>query len=83
MIPKLRVFFVEPAARGLGLGHRLADACISFAQDAGYANMELYTLDTQETARRLYAAKGFACTDRKPQWFCGRDACEERWTRAL
>ena len=80
---KLRVFFVEPAARGLGLGQRLMDACLGFARDAGYQNMELYTLDNLTTARRLYGRNGFTCTGTSPQHFCGRDAVEEYWARAL
>ena len=80
---KLRVFFVEPAARGLGLGQRLMDACLGFARHAGYENMELYTLDNLTTARRLYGRNGFTCTGTTPQHFCGRDAVEEYWARAL
>lgn len=47
---KLRVFFVDPSARGLGLGRRLIEACIAGARDIGYTRMELMTIDTLKPA---------------------------------
>src|SRR6056297_122856 len=35
-IARLRMFWVEPEARGLGLGQRLLDACLTYAREAGY-----------------------------------------------
>ncbi len=32
-VAKLRLFLLEPQARGLGLGQRLLDACLGFARD--------------------------------------------------
>lgn len=80
---KLRVFFVEPSARGAGIGQKLMDDCLTCARAAGYTQIELYTLENLTTARRMYARNGFECVERTPQRFCGRDTAEERWTRAL
>lgn len=80
---KLRVVFVEPCARGAGLGQRLIEASIGFARDAGYRHLELYTLDNLHSAKRLYARNGFELDKETPQRFCGRDAIEERWIRPL
>ena len=56
---RLRLLYVEPEARGLGLGRRLVDACLAFARRAGYREVVLWTVDVLEPARRIYAAAGF------------------------
>ena len=56
---RLRLMFVEPDARGLGLGRRLAEACIAFAREASYAEVVLWTVDVLAAARALYADLGF------------------------
>jgi GNAT superfamily N-acetyltransferase len=56
---RLRLLYVEPEARGLGLGRRLVDACVAFARRAGYREVVLWTVDVLEPARRIYAAAGF------------------------
>ncbi|PZU11748.1 helix-turn-helix domain-containing GNAT family N-acetyltransferase [Sphingomonas sp.] len=58
-LAKLRLLYVEPFARGLGLGEMLVDACLGFAKEAGYEAMELWTHTILASARRIYAAKGF------------------------
>jgi DNA-binding MarR family transcriptional regulator/GNAT superfamily N-acetyltransferase len=58
-LAKLRLLYVEPFSRGLGLGEMLVDACIGFAREAGYTAIELWTHTILTSARRIYAAKGF------------------------
>jgi DNA-binding MarR family transcriptional regulator len=58
-LAKLRLLYVEPFARGLGLGEMLVDACIGFARGAGYTAIQLWTHTILTSARRIYAAKGF------------------------
>jgi GNAT superfamily N-acetyltransferase len=56
---RLRLLYVEPFARGRGIGEALVRACIDFAADTGYAAVTLWTHTILESARRIYAAHGF------------------------
>ncbi|TXH52517.1 MAG: GNAT family N-acetyltransferase [Cellvibrionales bacterium] len=56
---EMRRLYVRPAFRGLGLGKQLAEAALDFARSQGYSCVLLDTLDTQESARQLYADLDF------------------------
>jgi DNA-binding MarR family transcriptional regulator/N-acetylglutamate synthase-like GNAT family acetyltransferase len=56
---RLRLLYVEPMARGRGIGDHLVDLCLSFARDVGYRTMTLWTHTILTSARRIYAAHGF------------------------
>jgi len=78
-VAKLRLFFLEPEARGLGLGQRLLDACLGFARGAGYRRMVLWTHESHRAACALYAKNGFEMTMRKPVRSFGVDLVEQSW----
>jgi DNA-binding MarR family transcriptional regulator/GNAT superfamily N-acetyltransferase len=62
-LSRLRLLYVEPFARGLGLGDALVTACIAFARQVGYDAIWLWTHTILESARRIYAGHGFRITD--------------------
>ena len=78
-VAKLRLFLIEPEARGRGLGQRLLDACLGFARAAGYRRLELWTHESHRAACALYARNGFRLVGSRPVRSFGQDLVEQTW----
>jgi DNA-binding MarR family transcriptional regulator/GNAT superfamily N-acetyltransferase len=80
---QLRMLYVEPAARGQGVGTVLVAQAVSFARDNGYRRMRLWTHTVQESARRIYAAAGFRIVETIPEDNFGVEMIGEIWELAF
>ena len=83
-VAKLRLLFVEPSARGLGIGSRLIGECVRFARQARYRKITLWTQSELDAARRLYRKAGFILTAKKRHDSFGRTGLvAETWDLEL
>lgn len=80
---KLRLLYVDPCARGLGIGSRLVDECLRFSRQAGYAHMVLWTNSILTDARRTYDKAGFRLVEEEAHHSFGKDLVGQVLVRDL
>ncbi len=80
---QLRMLYVEPEARGLGLGTQLVAQAVDFARRSGYTGIRLWTQSVLVSARRIYTAAGFVPVESAPHHSFGQDLEGEYWEMPL
>mgnify|MGYP000406846601 CR=1 FL=1 len=61
---ELRKLFLLPENRGLGVGKKLAEACLTYAKNKGFKSCYLDTLTGMTSAIKLYETLGFEHLDK-------------------
>ena len=82
-VAKLRLLYVDLAARGLGIGSRLVQKCIARARELGYGKLTLWTNDILVSARKIYQAAGFTLLEESQHHSFGKDLVGQTWVLNL
>jgi DNA-binding MarR family transcriptional regulator/N-acetylglutamate synthase-like GNAT family acetyltransferase len=82
-VAQLRMLYVEPSGRGLGIGARLVEECIAFARARRYRTMVLWTNDILGSARKIYVAAGFELVRSERHHSFGKDLVGQYWSLDL
>lgn len=82
-VAKLRLLYVDAAARGLGLGSLLVREAIQFSRKAGYRQVVLWTNDILHSAIAIYRKAGFQLIATEPHQQFGKPENGQTWALDL
>lgn len=82
-VARLRLLYVDDAARGSGLGRMLVEQCIAFSRQAGYRQLTLWTNDILDAARAIYERQGFRLVSEEKHTKFGPELTGQTWTLEL
>ena len=78
-VARVRLLIVDPKARGLGIGRRLVEEAITFAREAGYSSITLWTHKVLTAARMIYLKAGFKLVEEWVHDEFGKPEASETW----
>ncbi|NML33203.1 bifunctional helix-turn-helix transcriptional regulator/GNAT family N-acetyltransferase [Paraburkholderia antibiotica] len=79
----VRLLWVEPDVRQLGIGTQLLSECVRFSRRAGYTKLTLTTASMLSEPRRLCERAGFRLAGTATEHRFGHDLTIERWELEL
>lgn len=82
-VAQLRMLYVEPHARGLGIGKRLLEKSVAFAQAKHYGLVRLWTNTVFSRAVGMYARAGFTLVEETPHNEFGEGLVAQVWEKLL
>jgi DNA-binding MarR family transcriptional regulator/GNAT superfamily N-acetyltransferase len=82
-VAQLRMLWVDPAARGRGIGRLLVAGCTRFARSAGYESIMLWTNRGLDAARRIYEHEGYRLVREEEHDDLGKPEGGQFWEMAL
>lgn len=82
-IGRLRLLYVEPGVRKLGIGQALVSACVAEARGIGYRKLTLLTFNVLRSARPIYESHGFTIARERTENLFGRQLSVQDWDLAL
>ncbi|SFR55680.1 GNAT family N-acetyltransferase [Litoreibacter janthinus] len=80
---RLRMFFLEPFARGSGVASQMLEAVIDHAKAVGASKLVLWTHASHVAACRLYLKRGFILTEQRESHAFGQDTVEQEFELPL
>lgn len=80
---KLRLLYVEPEVRRIGVGTQLVAEGVRFAQRAGYLTLTLSTYGVVNEGSGIFERAGFVCRSSATERRFGRPLLEQNWERRL
>lgn len=82
-VAELRLLFVDPKVRALGIGSKMLKEATRFARYAGYKKMVMWTESIFDHAAKLFESEGFKLTEETPHKRFGRDMVGQYWEMDL
>lgn len=80
---RLRLLYIEKAARGMGLATKLLEKAAQFAREKNYRRLRLFTTSENIAARRIYERLGYVKLAEEPTDLFGNGLMGETWEFTL